>query len=185
MSEKDKREIAYHEAGHAVIGYLFYPPVELCTIIPTQTEFGRYLGRTICNIPFITICDEFNNELFFPLSLKLVLYSWSGEYFQRKISKNIDVKEFKIDKEFLSLYFDDNILNVLELFKADILEIFFCNEFVNLMVDEVADELQKKESLYQVDIEAMLSKYNFDFDKQIELIMNELYLPICLKYKEL
>ena len=53
------------------------------------------------------------------------------------------------------------------------------------MVDKVASELLKKETLYQIDIEAILSKYNFDYDKKIELIMDELYLPICSKYKEL
>lgn len=125
MSEIDKREIAYHEAGHAVLGYLFYPPVEVCIIIPIQTEFGKYLGRTICDIPNPMIFDTIDNELFFPLSLKFTLYSWAGEYFQSKISDSVDSDSLRVDKEFLSLCLDNNSLNALEYFKSKIIEMFF------------------------------------------------------------
>jgi len=53
------------------------------------------------------------------------------------------------------------------------------------MVDEVAKELLKKETLNHLDLESILSMYNFDYGQQIEQIMDEYYLLICKKHKEI
>ena len=43
MSEEDKKLTAYHEAGHAIVGYLTdQDPVHLITIVPTGKGAGGY-----------------------------------------------------------------------------------------------------------------------------------------------
>jgi len=176
----DKKEIAYHEAGHTVVGYLFFPPVNT-TIIPESDR----LGNTIANIPIFIAEDEFLNEVYFPSEIMFLLFSWAGEYFQRKISIEIDEGGLVLDKGLLNTCFDKTQFETLVAFKESILETFFENNIIEEMVDAVATELLIKKKLTHIEIHTILSKYTFDYDKYIEKIMDEYYLPICEKYKEI
>lgn len=176
----DIKEVAYHEAGHAVIGYLFFPPVET-TIISESNRFGN----TIADIPLFIAEDEFLNELFFPTEIMILLFSWAGEYFQRKISAEIVEGGLVVDTELLNTCFDKEQFETLVFFKEKILEFFFENKIIEKMVDAVAMELLIKKKLSHIEIHTILLKYKFDYDKYIEKIMDEYYLPICEKYKEI
>ena len=184
MSQIDLKEVAYHEAGHAVIGFLFYPPVEV-TIEPHYTGDGRFLGATIVNLPCPLIFDDFHNKLCFRLYLKIAIYIWAGEYFQKKVARKIDDAGLKVDNDAFTIYFNEKQLKVFESFKDGILEIFFGNEIITEMVNILAKELLKSEKLGHKQIESLLSMYNFDYGKQLELLMDKYYVPICEKYDEL
>lgn len=186
MPEINLNEVANHEAGHAVIGYLFYSPVETVTIVPGSNEYGNYFGITICDIPCPLFNNSFENESLFPFYLKIALYSWAGEYFQKKISSQIDESGLKVDRDALSIYFDDQEqINALHFHKSNILELFCAPKIINEMVNKVAEELLRKSTLTHKEIEAILSMYHFDYEKQIEQIMDKYYLLIYKKYKEL
>jgi len=178
----DKKEIAYHEAGHAVIGNLFYQPVEKTTIIPLD----GCLGNTFCEIPSPLIFEEFDNDLFFSEYIKIALYCWACEYFQKIINPIIDINGLKIDKEIFDFYLSEQEkIIAFEYFKDSLLKSFFANETIIKMIEDVADELLKKETLIHSDIKLILSKFNYDYDQEIELLMDKYYIPICNYYKEL
>lgn len=60
MSGIDLKEVAYHEVGHAVTGFLFYPPVEV-TIEPHYTGNSKFHGATIVDLPCPFIFEDFQN----------------------------------------------------------------------------------------------------------------------------
>lgn len=178
----DNKEVAYHEAGHTVIGYLFYKYIKSTTIIPSNNRYGN----TICEIPSFLTFEEFDNDLFFPKYVKIALYCWAGEYFQKTINPMFDIKGLENDKEIFEFYFEEKEKRIaFEYFKDSLQESFFTIDTLNKMIDDVATELLKKGILYQSDIELILSKYTFDFNQQIELLMNEYYIPICKYYNNL
>lgn len=182
----DLTEIAYHEAGHAVVGYLFYPPVSV-DIIPGISESGyKHLGTTKCDICSAIFFDPPTNEIFFRLYLQVFLYCWSGEYFQRYYAKEIDENGLKVDREFLELTFNDNkILQSFAFYKSEILSTFFENEIIIQMVKKIVDDLLLKKNLTHNEINLLLSAYKFDKFKQIEIIVDKYYDKICNKYNEL
>lgn len=177
------KEVAYHEAGHIVVGYLFFPPLET-----TIVQESNRLGNTIANLPpfpFFITNDYFINMALFPLKIKILLFSWAGEFFQRKISNKIDQGGLIVDIDVLTIYFNESQLEAVLAFKKEITETFFENEVIVEMVNAIAAELLIKKKLCHIEIHTILSKYTFDYDKYIEKIMDEYYLPISEKYKEI
>ena len=172
----DIKEVAYHEAGHAVVGFLFYPPIVKTTIIPSDGCFGN----TICEIPNPILFEEFDNYLLFPEYFKIALYCWAGEYFQKIINPMLDINGLKNDKELFDFYFfKKERIEAFVHFKDSILKSFFTNEITTKITVEVAEKLLMNETLYHSDIELILSKYTYDFEQQIILLMDEFYISIC------
>lgn len=123
--------------------------------------------------------------MLFHLYLRIAIYIWAGEYFQKKVAGKIDDAGLKADIDAFTIYFNEEQLKVFESFKDGILEIFFENEIITEMVDILAKELLKLKKMSHMQIKSLLSHYNFDYGKQLELLMDKYYVPICEKYDKL
>jgi hypothetical protein len=171
----NNKEIAYHEAGHAISGFLFYPPVTSCTIV---SENGR-LGNTISELPF-PLFGRFQEKYSSVDYFKIALHSWSGEYFQRTISSQIEEGGLIVDKEIFDFYCNDEKLQkAISLYKKDILDTFFKDEEIHNMVSVVADNLLTKKTLSASDINTMLSGYNIDVIGKINDLVERFHELIC------
>lgn len=172
-----EKEVAYHEAGHAVLGYLFYPPVKLCTIIPKD---GR-LGSTISEIP-VPLFGEFQKKDSSSDYFKIALYTWSGEYFQRIVSSEIDKGGLVVDEELLTFYCDNNeIYRALTIYKQDISDAFFQDKEICNMVYTIANDLLDKKKLYESDINLLLSRFNVDVQGKVNSLVEKFHQLICDK----
>lgn len=171
----DIREIAYHEAGHTVMGYLFYPPVS-CTIVPSN---GR-LGNTISEIP-PPFFGKFQNKQSSIDYLKIALYSWSGEYFQKIISPKIDEGGLANDKEILDFYCDNKKLyEALNKYKQEILNTFFeHNGIYHDMVNTVASNLLTQKLLSYEDVHLVLSQFEVNWEEKMNTFIEKFHDLIC------
>lgn len=170
------KEIAYHEAGHAVIGYLFYQPITSCTIVP---ENGR-LGNTISEIPCPLLFGKFQDKYSSIDYFKIALYCWSGEYFQRIISAQIDEGGLVGDREVFDFYCnDEKLCMALNKYKQEILSTFFEDEEIHNMVNVIASNLLTQKTIYQSGIHSLLSQFNVNLQDKIDNIVEKFHELIC------
>lgn len=170
------KEIAYHEAGHAVIGYLFYPPVTSCTIV---SENGR-LGNTISEIPCPFLFGKFQDKYSSIDYFKIALYCWSGEYFQRIISAQIDEGGLVVDKEIFDFYCnDEKLCKALNKYKQEIFNTFFEDEDLHNMVDTIASNLLIQKTIYHSDIHLLLSQFDVNLQDKINTTVEKFHGLIC------
>jgi len=179
----DKSEAAYHEAGHAVTGLMFYPPVELVSIKTEVVEGKSVRGRTVCEFPFPDLGDPSNRKIFKEY-LKIIINSLSGKFCQSTVNGVMDEVGARDDYEFLDLYIFGQEYVCLQPLWNDITRDFCTNlEFME-MVSIVAKELHEKELLTGKELDLLIKDKLFDPEPLLE-IMAEKYHTKYLACKKL
>lgn len=178
-----EEEIANHEAGHAVTGYLFYSPVTEVTIIPSDEDGFSTLGNTKATLPDP---DPSNPEIKenFREYLKIILYCLSGNYFQKTVKGYDDVGGAAHDRSFLMCYFDLKYVAPLNYIIPGVIQTFVSNHEVQGMVKKMVDALLEKKTLNQEDVEEILKDDDLDIE-QLLGTLTEKYYPIFCNWCQL
>jgi hypothetical protein len=171
-------EVAWHEAGHAVTGYLFYPPVTEVTIVPSDDDGFSTLGNTKATLPEPDSSDPEIKENFREY-LKIILYCLSGNYFQKSANGHDDVGGAKHDRAFLLCYFDPKYVAPLNNIIAGVVDNFCSNTTVVAMVNKVANALVDKKALNQEDLQNLLDDNDFDLEQMLDSLTEKYYPTFC------
>lgn len=177
----NEREIAFHEAGHTVTGYLFYK-VRSVSILPTELEGRNTHGLTDIVMPDEMFLGGADKEEKFVEYCKIIICLLSGKYFQKTVLGFDDMAGAIDDIEYLSLYLYDNNDNFYEPLwsAATAIAAEFCSDAVIIsMVNIIADDLLQKKVLNEKEIKGLLNAVSIDFVTLLAKIKETHYLPFC------
>jgi len=177
----NEREIAFHEAGHTVTGYLFYR-VQSVSIVPAELEGRSTHGLTDLVIPDEMFLGGADKEDKFIEYLKIIICLLSGKYFQKTVLGFDDMAGAIDDIEYLSLYlYDDNDNFYKPLWSvANAIVAEFCSDAIIIsMVNIIAEEILHKKVLNEKEIKKLLNAVSIDFVTLLAKIKENHYLPFC------
>jgi hypothetical protein len=184
MYSPSEKDIAYHEAGHAVTAMLFYKNVTKVTIIPSVFEGLTRHGNTMYVMPMPL--EEIPNEKNFDYYLKVIITLLAGKYFQAVSSGVYDKAGAIKDYEQLVQYThaSDDSGQVFNLFenKQEVFTYEFCNEpIIKQTVTEVAEQLIIKKELNQDDLKQIIGNYSIDPQVLLERIKGKYMINFLRK----
>lgn len=181
------RDIAYHEAGHVVTGYLFYS-VDFAIIKPGRLLEFATLGSAKINTPENNYLGGAENKANFNEYLKIIICLRAGRFFQYFASKVDDIEGAQQDERFLSLFLldeNDFFYYPLARYSANICRLFCSDQRVLDMVETIAQALLEKSKLNGSEIAELLKDLTFDCNNLLKSIHDMYYPGFVLAWKQL
>lgn len=163
----NRREIAYHEAGHAVSGFLFYPPVKWVKIETELVNGKAYRGRTLATFPHPPLGDPADRSVFKEY-LKIIIHGLSGKICQSTVNGIQDEMGAKDDYDFLSIYIFGTDFICFSNIWNELTQDFCSNAEFMKLVNNVAERLLEKEVLCGEEFAALVKENNVNSDNLLE-----------------
>lgn len=175
-------ERAFHEAAHAVMGYLFYS-VDYVNINPGEIDDKKIHGLAGVNMPDDCYLGGAENEEKFIDYLKAIICLRSGRYFQRSVLGNDDPQGAESDDNNLTLLLYNNNNQFYTPFQSlsSLIVMDFCNNnSIAEMVAALANVLVIKKELTKGEIAEILKGMPTDHDKFLKSIKDKYYRGFCI-----